>query len=85
MVEEPVKTMKKKDVIRLAEETAKRLQAEFNKEERLAKIEADHELAQRLQAEEQKELSIEEKEKLFQHLLEQRRKHFDAKRAAEKR
>ncbi|GKE28636.1 hypothetical protein Tco_1444020 [Tanacetum coccineum] len=50
-----------------------------------AKNEADHELAQRLQAEEQEELSIEEKAKLFQQLLEQRRKHFDAKSAEEKR
>ncbi|GJS76475.1 hypothetical protein Tco_0726356 [Tanacetum coccineum] len=41
-----------------------------------AKIEANHELAQRLQAEEQEELSVEEKEKLFQQLLDQRRKHF---------
>ncbi|GJX86018.1 hypothetical protein Tco_0336792 [Tanacetum coccineum] len=83
MVEEPVKTMKKKDLIRLNEETAKRLQAEFDKEERLArekdeanvaltkeqddiqaKIEADHELAQRLQAEEQEELYVKEK-KMF--------------------
>ncbi|GJR89369.1 hypothetical protein Tco_0213380 [Tanacetum coccineum] len=32
MVEEPVKTMKKKDLIRLDEETAKRLQAEFDEE-----------------------------------------------------
>ncbi|GKA99191.1 hypothetical protein Tco_0827128 [Tanacetum coccineum] len=37
MVEEPVKTMKKKDLIRLDEETAKRLQAEFDEEERLAR------------------------------------------------
>ncbi|GJY14181.1 uncharacterized mitochondrial protein-like protein [Tanacetum coccineum] len=62
----------------------KRLQAEFDEEERLArgkdeanaalteewddiqaKIEADHELAQRQQAEEQEELSVEEKAKLF--------------------
>ncbi|GKC63950.1 hypothetical protein Tco_1096548 [Tanacetum coccineum] len=50
-----------------------------------AKIEADHELAQRLQAEEQEELFIEEKAKLFQQLLEQRRKHFAPKRAEEKR
>ncbi|GKA07763.1 hypothetical protein Tco_0686987 [Tanacetum coccineum] len=35
-----------------------------------AKIEADHELVQRLQAEEQEELSVEEKAKLFQQLLE---------------
>ncbi|GKC70265.1 hypothetical protein Tco_1116148, partial [Tanacetum coccineum] len=51
----------------------------------MAKIEADHELAQRLQVEEQEELSVEEKAKLFQQLLEQRRKHFAAKSAEEKR
>ncbi|GJX66747.1 hypothetical protein Tco_0301090 [Tanacetum coccineum] len=50
-----------------------------------AKIEADHELAQRLQAEEQEELYVEEKAKLFQQLLEQRRKYFAAKSAEEKR
>ncbi|GJU85960.1 hypothetical protein Tco_1293506 [Tanacetum coccineum] len=95
-----VKTMKKKDVIRLDEETAKRLQAEFDEEERLArekdeanfalieewddiqaKIEADHELAQRLQAGEQEELSVEEKAKLFQQIWELKRKHFAAKSA----
>ncbi|GJU27288.1 hypothetical protein Tco_1165909, partial [Tanacetum coccineum] len=71
MVEEPVKTMKKKDLIRLDEEIASKLQAEFDEEERLArekaekekeanialieewddiqaKIEADHEMAQKL-------------------------------------
>ncbi|GJX91779.1 hypothetical protein Tco_0345105, partial [Tanacetum coccineum] len=52
---------------------------------KLAKIEADHELAQRLQAKEQEELSVKEKAKLFQQLLEQRRKHFAAKNAEEKR
>ncbi|GJQ94404.1 hypothetical protein Tco_0005543 [Tanacetum coccineum] len=101
---EPVKKMSKKDQLRSDEEEAKRLQAEFDEEERLArekdeanvalteewddiqaKIEADHELAQRLQAEEQEELSVEEKAKLFQQLLEQRRKHFAAKSAEEKR
>ncbi|GJX15601.1 hypothetical protein Tco_0216433 [Tanacetum coccineum] len=104
MIEEPVKPMKKKDLIRLDEEVALKLQAQFDEEERLArekdeanvaltgewddiqaKIEADHELAQRLQAEEQEELSVEEKAKLFQQLLEQRRKHFAAKSAEEKR
>ncbi|GKD72691.1 hypothetical protein Tco_1330973, partial [Tanacetum coccineum] len=37
MVEEPVKTIKKKDLIRLDEETAKRLQAKFDEEERHAR------------------------------------------------
>ncbi|GKA57713.1 hypothetical protein Tco_0756901 [Tanacetum coccineum] len=108
MIEEPVKPMKKKVQIMLDEEVALKLQAEFTKEERLArektekekeanialieewddiqaKIEVDHELAQRLQAEEQEELSVKEKAKFLQQLLEQRRKHFAAKRAEEKR
>ncbi|GJX74552.1 hypothetical protein Tco_0313147 [Tanacetum coccineum] len=50
-----------------------------------AKIETDYELAQRMQAEEQEELTIEEKSKLFVQLLEARKKHFAAKRAKEKR
>ncbi|GKF02334.1 hypothetical protein Tco_0029257, partial [Tanacetum coccineum] len=50
-----------------------------------AKIKADHELAQRLQVEEQEELFVDEKSTLFQQLLEKRRKHFVAKRAKEKR
>ncbi|GJV74929.1 hypothetical protein Tco_1506513 [Tanacetum coccineum] len=105
---EPVKPMNKKDLIRLDEETALNLQAEFDEEERLArekaekeeeanialietwddiqaKIDVDHQLAERMQAQEQEELSIEEKATLFQQLLEKRRKHFAAKRAEEKR
>ncbi|GKE33023.1 hypothetical protein Tco_1452345 [Tanacetum coccineum] len=50
-----------------------------------AKIEADYQLAQRLQAQEQEELTDEEKGRLFVQFLEQRRKHFAAKRAKEKR
>ncbi|GJS40772.1 hypothetical protein Tco_0565815 [Tanacetum coccineum] len=42
-------------------------------------------LAQRLQAQEQEELTIAEKARLFVQFLEQRRKHFAAKRAEEKR
>ncbi|GKD13007.1 hypothetical protein Tco_1197414 [Tanacetum coccineum] len=103
MVGEPLK-MKKKDQISFDQQEAIRLQAEFDKEERLsrekdeanialteewneiqAKIETDYELAQRLQAEEQEELTVEEKATLFQQLLERRRKHFAAKRAEEKR
>ncbi|GJR22565.1 hypothetical protein Tco_0971092 [Tanacetum coccineum] len=38
-----------------------------------------------MQAEEQKKLSVEEKAKLFQQLLEQKRKHFAAKRAEDQR
>ncbi|GJQ93947.1 hypothetical protein Tco_0005086 [Tanacetum coccineum] len=50
-----------------------------------AKIDVDHQLAERLQAQEQEELSIKEKATLFQKLLDKRRKHFTAKRAEEKR
>ncbi|GJZ32414.1 hypothetical protein Tco_0577850 [Tanacetum coccineum] len=96
--------MSKKDLLRLDEELAFKLQAEEEEEERLArekaqqieevniawddvqaKIEADYQLAQRLQAQEQEELTDEEKARLFVQFLEQRRKHFAAKRAEEKR
>ncbi|GKB51388.1 hypothetical protein Tco_0902141 [Tanacetum coccineum] len=50
-----------------------------------AKIEADHELDQKLQAKEQEQFTIEQKATLFKELLEQRRKHFAAKRAEKKR
>ncbi|GJZ54970.1 hypothetical protein Tco_0610163 [Tanacetum coccineum] len=75
MIEEPVKPMKRKDQISFDKETALRLQAEFDEEERLArekaekekeantalieewddiqaKIDADYQLAKRLQAQE---------------------------------
>ncbi|GKE68118.1 hypothetical protein Tco_1526190, partial [Tanacetum coccineum] len=68
------------DEMEVDEETSLKLQAEFDKEERLAKIDADHQLAERLQAQEQEELSIEENATLFQQLLAKRRKHFAAKR-----
>ncbi|GKD99969.1 hypothetical protein Tco_1387953 [Tanacetum coccineum] len=101
---EPVKKLSKKDQLKLDEEVAQRLQAEFDEQERIerektkanialketwddiqAKIEADCLLAERLQAREQEELTIEEKAILFQQLLEKRRKHFATKRAEEKR
>ncbi|GJV01644.1 ribonuclease H-like domain-containing protein [Tanacetum coccineum] len=109
MVEEPVKSTKRKVQIRLDEEAAQRLQAELQaeleEEKRLvrekeeeanialieswdnvqATIDADYQMAEQLQAQEQEELTIEEKSKLFQQLLETRRKHFAAKRAEEKR
>ncbi|GJR03737.1 hypothetical protein Tco_0526721 [Tanacetum coccineum] len=50
-----------------------------------AKMEADCLLAERLQIREQEELTIEERAKFFQQLLEKRRKHFAAKKAEEKR
>ncbi|GKA25961.1 hypothetical protein Tco_0712070 [Tanacetum coccineum] len=48
-------------------------------------IEADFELAQRLQAEEQGEITIEERSRLFVELMNKRRKHFVNLRAGEKR
>ncbi|GJR73916.1 hypothetical protein Tco_0086281 [Tanacetum coccineum] len=50
-----------------------------------AKIKADYQLAQRLQAQEQEELTDEEKARLFVQFLEQRKKYFTAKRSEEKR
>ncbi|GJU42725.1 hypothetical protein Tco_1195682 [Tanacetum coccineum] len=50
-----------------------------------SKIDADHQLAKRLQAQEQEELSDAKKATLFQQLLEKSRKHFAVKRAEEKR
>nr|GEX54307.1 hypothetical protein [Tanacetum cinerariifolium] len=96
MIEEPMK-LKKKDQIQLDEEVALKLQAKFDKEQRLtgeraqkeveanialigswdevqAKIDADYQLEERLQAEKQQELNDEEKATLFMQLLEKRRK-----------
>nr|GEY03585.1 hypothetical protein [Tanacetum cinerariifolium] len=111
MIEEPMK-LKKKDQIMLDEEVALKLQAElqaeFDKEQRLASkkaqqeeelnsplnkkwndiqvnIDTNYQLAQRLQAEEQEELTDEEKARLFVQFLKKRRKFFAAKRAEEKR
>ncbi|GJZ95370.1 hypothetical protein Tco_0667704 [Tanacetum coccineum] len=74
IIVEPEKPLKKKDQISFDEQEAIRLQAEFDEEERLAR------LAQRLQAKEQEQLTTEQKATLFQELLELRRKHFAAKR-----
>nr|GEY25208.1 hypothetical protein [Tanacetum cinerariifolium] len=69
IIKEPVK-LKKKD------------QIFFNEE---AKMDADYQLAERMQAEEQQELNKEEKTKLFMKFMEKIRKFFAAKRADEKR
>ncbi|GJS30780.1 hypothetical protein Tco_0491400 [Tanacetum coccineum] len=69
LVEEPVKSIKKKDQLRLDEELAFKLQAEKRDEERLAKIKTDCELAQRLQAEEEEELTVNEKATLIGMLM----------------
>nr|GEV93119.1 ribonuclease H-like domain-containing protein [Tanacetum cinerariifolium] len=76
MVEEPVKH-KRKDQIRLDEEATLKLQAEIDTwDDVQAKIDADYQLAERLQAEEQQELTDEKKATLFMQFLEKRRKAF---------
>ncbi|GKA57813.1 hypothetical protein Tco_0757001 [Tanacetum coccineum] len=94
---EPVKPMKKKDLIRLDEEAALKLREKAEKEKEAsialietwddiqAKIDADHQLAKRLQAQEQEELSVEKKGYIISTTLREKRKHFAAKRAEEKR
>ncbi|GJR00144.1 putative ribonuclease H-like domain-containing protein [Tanacetum coccineum] len=70
---EPVKKLsKKKDLIRLDEEIASKLQAEFDEEERLAREKDESNLAQRLQAEKQEQFTTEQKVTLFKELLELR-------------
>nr|GEU51472.1 copia protein [Tanacetum cinerariifolium] len=93
---EPKRPLKRKEQIMIDEEVAKNLkaqmQAELEKEERLAKlkkeetnitlvkscdntqamIDADYDLAQRLQTKEQGELTIKEKSRLFVELMDKR-------------
>ncbi|GJY50452.1 putative ribonuclease H-like domain-containing protein [Tanacetum coccineum] len=71
---------------RLAKEKAQQVEeANIAWDDVQAKIEADYQLAQRLQAQKQEELIDEENARLFIQFLDQRRKHFAAKRAEEKR
>ncbi|GJT81763.1 hypothetical protein Tco_1056105 [Tanacetum coccineum] len=71
---------------RLAREKAQQVEeANIARDDVQAKIKVDYQLAQRLHAQEQEELTDEEKAKLFVQFLEQRRKHFVAKSAEEKR
>ncbi|GJZ66679.1 hypothetical protein Tco_0623375 [Tanacetum coccineum] len=79
IVKEPL-NMKKKYQINIDEQEAIRLQAAFDEE-----IDADYQMDKQMQAEEQEELRIEKKSKLFVQLLEARKKHFAVKRAEEKR
>ncbi|GJS69946.1 hypothetical protein Tco_0702787 [Tanacetum coccineum] len=71
---------------RLAKEKAQQLEEDnISWDDIQAKIDADYQLAERLQAQKQHELTIEEKSTLFQQLLKKRRKLFAAKRVEEKR
>ncbi|GJQ94019.1 putative reverse transcriptase domain-containing protein [Tanacetum coccineum] len=81
-----VKGQGSKDKDRLARKKAQQVEeANIAWDEIQAKIDADYQLVERLQAQEQQELTIEEKSTLFVQLLEKRKKHFAAKRAEEKR
>ncbi|GJV48212.1 hypothetical protein Tco_1438424 [Tanacetum coccineum] len=71
---------------RLAREKAQQVEeANIAWDDIQAKIDDDYQLAKRLHAQEQHELTIKEKSILFIQLLEKRKKHFVAKRAEEKR
>ncbi|GJW92084.1 putative ribonuclease H-like domain-containing protein, partial [Tanacetum coccineum] len=92
MVEQE-KPLKKKDQIKFDEEVAQRLQNP-NKEvdanivewdDVQAMMDADYELAARLHKEEQGELSVEEKSRLFVELMDKRKKHFARLGAEEQR
>ncbi|GKE40391.1 hypothetical protein Tco_1463796 [Tanacetum coccineum] len=74
------KPLKKKDQIAIDEEVARNLEAQLQAEldNTQAMMDADFQLAQQMQTEEQEQLSIEEKSKLFVKLLEKRKKHFAA-------
>ncbi|GKC25209.1 hypothetical protein Tco_1027359 [Tanacetum coccineum] len=67
---------------RIAKEESQRVEEWDNVK---AMMDADYKLATKLQVEEQEELTIEEKSKIFVELMDKRKKHFAAKRAEELR
>nr|GEV15363.1 hypothetical protein [Tanacetum cinerariifolium] len=69
----------------LGEDASKHRRIEAIDDDIQAKINDDHQLSERMQAQEQEELSDAEKATLFQQLLEKRRKHFATKRLEDKR
>nr|GEV21705.1 hypothetical protein [Tanacetum cinerariifolium] len=81
-----LKAKEEEEEERLAKEKAQQIEeVNIAWDDVQAKINVDYELAQRLQVEEQEELTDAKKEKLFMQFLEKRRKFFAAKRAEEKR
>nr|GEU76501.1 hypothetical protein [Tanacetum cinerariifolium] len=70
---------------RLAEEKAQKIEDENLAWDNVqAKMDADYELAARLQEEEQGELTVEEKSRLFVELMDKRKKHFAKLKAFDK-
>nr|GEW15340.1 transposon Ty3-G Gag-Pol polyprotein [Tanacetum cinerariifolium] len=84
MLKEPLK-MKKIDQISFDKQEAIRLQAEIDKQDKLAEKKAQKALEANIVAEEQEQLTDAKKARLFMEFLEKRRKFFAAKRAEEKR
>ncbi|GJZ61677.1 hypothetical protein Tco_0617814 [Tanacetum coccineum] len=78
VVQEPM-PLKKKDQLALDEEMARNLEAQLQ-----AKLIEEEKIA-RLQVEEQGEITIEERSRLFVELMKKRKKHFAVLRAQEKR
>ncbi|GJX27858.1 hypothetical protein Tco_0235937 [Tanacetum coccineum] len=81
VVQEPNAKLEKEKIARQKEEDANI--AEWDDVQ--AMMDADYELAAKLQAEEQGELTIEEKSRLFMELMNKRKKHFARLRAEEQR
>ncbi|GKF01192.1 hypothetical protein Tco_0028115, partial [Tanacetum coccineum] len=85
---EPEMPLKKKDQIMFDKELETQKEEDANIvewDDVQAMMDADYELAARLQAEEQRELTIEEKSRLFVELMDKRKKHFAKLRAEEQR
>nr|GEW50240.1 hypothetical protein [Tanacetum cinerariifolium] len=82
--QEAVADKEKIDEVTLAQALAE-LKTSKPKDDVQANIDDDHQLAERLQAKEQQELTDEEKATLFMQFLEKKRKFFAAKKAEEKR
>ncbi|GJX51125.1 hypothetical protein Tco_0277970 [Tanacetum coccineum] len=82
---EPEVPLKKKDQTAMQKEEEANIALLESWDNTQAMMDADFQLAQQMQTEEQEQLSIEEKSKLFVELLEKRKKHFAALRAQEKR
>ncbi|GKE61316.1 hypothetical protein Tco_1511683, partial [Tanacetum coccineum] len=81
---EPEKPKKKKDQIKFDREVAQRLQDQLHDDVQ-AMMDADYELATKLQEQERGELTIKERSKLFVELMNERKTHFERLRAEEQR
>nr|GFA21972.1 hypothetical protein [Tanacetum cinerariifolium] len=84
--QQPLKVQDKDEQERIVKEKARQIdEVNLAWDDIQAKVDADYELAEILQAKEQEQLTDAEKAKLFMKFMEKRRKFFAAKRAEEKR